>query len=130
MLLKSNLQVASHIKSNRGLCLLAEQTVHRLDIRLGYALRAVVVPHLRSAGTLGLEVSQTDFAPLQFARTSGGYALGSGFVRLHLVTHKEIPRKGKNIPVLGDVGKHSFLRGDQEMETIVELTCEDCRYND
>lgn len=110
MLLKSNLQVASEFKSNAALCLLAKQTIHRLDIGFGYALRAVVVPHLRSTGTLGLEVSQTDFAPLQFAGSRGGYPLGGGFVRLHLITHKEIPRKGKNIPVLIELSKASESR--------------------
>jgi hypothetical protein len=102
---KSNLQVASCISRKVELDLLAQQTVHRLDIGFGYALRAVVVPHLRSAGPLGLEVSQTNFAPLQFSGTGGGNPFGGGFVRLHLVTHKEIPRKGKNIPVSGRIGK-------------------------
>ena len=93
MLLKSKPASRSDFKSQN---LLAKQSVHRFDIGFGHALRAVVVPHLRFGGSLGLQMRQTDFAALEFAGSSRGDPFCSRFVRLHLVAHNGFSSQGFN----------------------------------
>jgi len=110
---KADLQVATDLTKNEGFSsrLLAEQHFHRFDIGFGHALRAVVVSHLRLGGSLGLQMRQTDFAPLEFAGSRGGNPFGSGFMRLHLVAHNGFSSQGFNFSGLKELAQENGKGG-------------------
>jgi hypothetical protein len=94
--LKANLEVALPVEFIEKL--LTETAFHRLDIAGGNAHGGVVIAHLRSAGTLGLQMGEAGFAAFQFAAASRCHTLGSSFVRFEFA-HRKFPRKGSILPL-------------------------------
>lgn len=69
-----------------------QKPFHGFDIGFGDALRGVVIPHLRGAGTLGLQVSQSHFTALELAGSGRGDPFGGGFARFLFVAHDDFLR--------------------------------------